>query len=255
MAVVLGSPVMETCLSSRCPTLALAATLLISACGAAPVQPSAVDVPSVGPGKVAATRAPDKPTASVNRPPPDPFAALLAAAQKAASVRLEAGPEGGQKPVEVTTVASQTLAGQTTLKLMFTQDGQGVAQAPSLVVLGPDTLHLLDASLVDADPADLADALSAPSPWPRQAVPLRPQSRADGLYASVWRGPEEVVVCYGEGPPPDAPECEDVCFSEMCISSAAGVVELSGQWAPNADTFRRVGYENFRDRLTYMDRK
>jgi hypothetical protein len=138
------------------------------------------------------------------------------------------------------------------VRLRWSIGGSPYLGAPTQVAVDANVVHLLDASLEDAD---VLDALEATSPWPRRAIPLPSQTRLDGLYAHVWQssGPNaETVVCYGEGPPTDAPPCEDVCFGELCIAERGGIVELSGRWAPDADVFSAPAYRGFQERFTFV---
>lgn len=224
--------------SLKTSAVAVCLGLCLGACGAAAPVTGAPTVAGGPTANIAASSAaPERPAG-----PADPWRQLLAGPAK---THLD-GPGGGLV-VEVS--AARALGDAQAVRLVFTQGGAPVPQAPSLAVLGAAQIHLLDASLADAD---VQDALGAPSPWPRGPSPLPPQTRADGLYADVYRGPDETIVCYGEGPPPDAPDCEDVCFAELCVSDRAGLVEIGGQWAPEAGAFTAPGYADFRTRLTYQ---
>ena len=156
--------------------------------------------------------------------------------------------EGGQA-LSVSAADARRIGAHDAVRLAWRLGAEPFEAAPSQVAGDAVQVFLLDASMQDAD---IQDALEIPSPWPRRAVPVAPQSRMDGLYAQVWKAPDETVTCYGEGPPPDAPPCEDVCFAELCVSERAGIVELSGTWAPNAETFAAPGYEGFRERMQFL---
>jgi hypothetical protein len=62
----------------------------------------------------------------------------------------------------------------------------------------------------------------------------------DGRYLAVREG-SPLLVCYGEGPLPDAGECADVCFAEICVSAEKGVVSIEGTWAPNYSIYEQAG--------------
>lgn len=210
--------------------------LLLSACGG----PPAVKTGGPAPASVAVGSAPAARPAL--GPPVDVWTNVL----KGGSTYTLKGGEAG--PLTVAATDARPLGGGAVVRLRWTLGGADFIQAPSQVAADASSIHLLDASLEDAD---VQDALQAPSPWPRLSTPVPSQTRLDGLYADVWRGPAEVVVCYGEGPPPDAPPCEDVCFAELCVSDRAGIVELGGTWAPNFETYTAAGYEKFREAMTF----
>jgi hypothetical protein len=212
------------------------ALVLLTACGGTPAP---ADAP-VSATAAAGSLAPAAPSAP---PAVDVWAGVLSGG---ATYTLSGG--GGQTLV-ATAVDARALGKGRTVRLKWTIGGADHAGAPSQVAADAEAVHLLDASLEDAD---VVDALAAPSPWPRHSRSVPVQTRVDGLYAQVWRGADDVVVCYGEGPPPDAPPCEDVCFAEMCVSPRGGVVELGGTWAPNFETYTAAGYERFRETLTFV---
>ncbi len=121
--------------------------------------------------------------------------------------------------------------------------------APSAVGVGATGIHLLDAAL---DDADIVEALGDPSAYAPRVERVEAGTRVDGRYVTVFQrreGGDETIVCLGEGPGPGAAPCEDVCFSELCVSSTAGVVSLSGLWAPESQAFYAPGYRGFEARL------
>ena len=212
----------------------LAALALLSACGGTPAP---ADAPVAASGSPVSAAPPTAP------PAVDVWAGVLAGG---ATYVLQGG--AGLK-LQAVVASPRALGKGQTVRLQWSVGGAPHVGAPSQVAADADAVHLLDASLEDAD---VVDALAAPSPWPRQSRPVPVQTRVDGLYAQVWRGPDDVVVCYGEGPPPDAPPCEDVCFAELCVSQKAGIIELGGTWAPNFEAFTAAGYERFRETLTFV---
>jgi len=121
--------------------------------------------------------------------------------------------------------------------------------APSAVGVGATGIHLLDAAL---DDAEIVEALGDPSAYAPRVERVEAGTRGDGRYVTVFQrreGGDETIVCLGEGPGPGAAPCEDVCFSELCVSSTAGVVSLSGLWAPESQAFYAPGYRGFEARL------
>lgn len=90
----------------------------------------------------------------------------------------------------------------------------------------------------DMDDAKVADALKNK---PSRSDPPKPYDgtkRNEGRYLHI-RGND--LVCLGEGPRPGDGDCPDTCFGEVCISGSAGVVELSGNWAPGVSAFAQDG--------------
>jgi len=56
-------------------------------------------------------------------------------------------------------------------------------------------------------------------------------------YVEPGRLPGE--ICYGVGPAGEADECEDVCFSELCVHPAHGLTGGAGLWWPDYAVFSR----------------
>ena len=61
----------------------------------------------------------------------------------------------------------------------------------------------------------------------------------DGSYDVVTTNPDG-TLCYGWEPGPDAGDCEDVCFADLCVAPGQGIVSGSGNWWPNAEMYRAV---------------
>jgi|GEM_PF-2467374 len=57
-----------------------------------------------------------------------------------------------------------------------------------------------------------------------------------GDYDVRTRQPDG-TVCYGWEPGPDAGECDDVCFGELCVAPGKGIVSGQGTWWPEAGRF------------------
>ncbi len=111
---------------------------------------------------------------------------------------------------------------------------------PGQVAVTPAGVWFLDG---DLDDKGIAAELAKPPSQPDPPVTIDEQSREDGVYVHTWaRGPEP-IVCVGEGPAPDAGDCEDVCFGEMCVGPQGGVVSVSGTWAPGYETYEQDGYK------------
>ena len=106
-------------------------------------------------------------------------------------------------------------------------------------------LYLLDAA---QDDAAVAEALKQK---PSRSDPPKPYAgtmRNEGRYLKIYDTPHGPIACLGSGPLPDAGDCDDVCYGEVCISPTAGVVQLGGQWAPNYDLFAQAGFVETRRR-------
>ena len=91
----------------------------------------------------------------------------------------------------------------------------------------------------DLDDAGVQGALRGKPTYadPPRTVPSGRGDYVEGLASA--RGP---IVCFGSGPSPKDPRCEDVCNSEMCVSPTDGVVTFEGSWAPGMSMFAQPGY-------------
>jgi hypothetical protein len=96
----------------------------------------------------------------------------------------------------------------------------------------------------DMDDAAVAAAVQG---RPSRSDPPRPYKgtkKNGGRYLAVHAQKDgSSVICVGDGPLPDAGECEDVCFAEMCFSPTKGVVQVSGTAAPDYGTFAPLGFK------------
>lgn len=97
-------------------------------------------------------------------------------------------------------------------------------------------LYFLDE---DASDAQILEAIKGPPDRSEPPRPYRATRRNEGRYLRF----DGQRVCMGEEPLPGAEECEDTCVAEVCISGTAGVVQLSGTWAPSFGIFTQPGYE------------
>jgi hypothetical protein len=92
-------------------------------------------------------------------------------------------------------------------------------------------LYLLSA---DMDDAKVAEALARKPSRSDPPKAYAGSKRNQGRFLVIM---DETLVCMGEGPLPGDGECADTCEGQVCISSTAGVVELSGTWAPGVTIF------------------
>lgn len=138
--------------------------------------------------------------------------------------------EGAGDPAERTTVVATVTkvtrdADGATAELTWV-DGAGDALAlslPTLIRVSGDNVWFGQAGeALDGD-----SAVSFPKPGGEERAGLYTQER-DGVF------------CYGEGPGPDAGECEDVCFAELCVSAKGGIVQGAGTWWPNYEVYNAV---------------
>lgn len=91
----------------------------------------------------------------------------------------------------------------------------------------------------DASDAQILAAIKRPPDRSEPPRPYRATRRNQGRYLRF----DGQRVCMGEEPLPGAEECDDTCVAEVCISGSAGVVRLSGTWAPSFGIFAQAGYE------------
>ena len=98
-------------------------------------------------------------------------------------------------------------------------------------------LYILTAEMDDAKIAERLKGKPSRSDPPK---PYDGTKQNDGRYLTV----SERLVCFGEGPLPDAGPCEDTCDATMCVAATDGVVKLFGNWAPGVSAFDAAGYED-----------
>jgi hypothetical protein len=106
---------------------------------------------------------------------------------------------------------------------------------PRRVAVTSAGLYFLDE---DASDALILDRLKHP---PDRSEPPRSYGatrKNHGRYLKF----DGARACMGEEPPADT-ECDDTCGAEVCIAAEAGVVQLSGTWAPDSGIFAQDGYE------------
>jgi hypothetical protein len=94
-------------------------------------------------------------------------------------------------------------------------------------------LYLLTADMDDDKIALVLQRKPSRSDPPK---PYRGTKINDGRYLELRDG----FVCMGQGPTPDAPECEDTCDGDICISATDGIVRLEGNWAPDMFDYMQV---------------
>jgi hypothetical protein len=90
-----------------------------------------------------------------------------------------------------------------------------------------------------ADDADIAKALTGKPARSDPPKAYKATKLNEGRYQTI----DGDVVCMGWGPAPGDPECDDTCDGRVCISASAGVVALSGNWAPDDSDFSADAYQ------------
>jgi hypothetical protein len=91
----------------------------------------------------------------------------------------------------------------------------------------------------DASDAQILDAIKRPPDRSEPPRPYRATKQNHGRYLRF----EGEDLCMGWEALPGAGPCEDTCFGEVCISSTAGIVQISGTWAPDYAFFAQPGHE------------
>lgn len=187
--------------------LSIVSLLLVSACGSKSPPPA-----TPGPGNTGTTTAP-----ATGR--------WEALASKGASWKLIGA---DFDPAEVTVTVTDVVATDAgrEVRLAWRDADGNEALGPASLVIAKDGLYL-DGSLAVEEP-------------PRE---IEEQSREDGRYVRFETTAGEQVICFGWGPGPDAGECEDVCFGEMCVAEKSGIVAVSGTWAPSQAFYTQAGFE------------
>jgi hypothetical protein len=118
------------------------------------------------------------------------------------------GPSDSGEPVPdlvIETYDIRTVGGAQVARLRWSEDGQPYPSAPvTQIAVTAAGAFFLDAG---ADDAAVTAALAGKPSITDPLQPMPASTSADGRYLEVR---QEDVVCIGEGPPPDAGDCEDV---------------------------------------------
>jgi len=129
--------------------------------------------------------------------------------------------------VEATVTAVKDEGGQHVIALTWSIGGEpGVGALPATISVGP-------AGVVFGDGGGGPSVLT----WP--AATATTELPRDGFTLYIRAGELPGELCYGEGPPPDAGDCEDVCFAELCVHPTHGLMGGAGTWWPNYGVFKR----------------
>ena len=100
---------------------------------------------------------------------------------------------------------------------------------PRRVAVTSAGIYFLDE---DASDALILERLKRPPDRSEPPRSYRATKKNHGRYLKF----DGARACMGEEPPPGG-DCDDVCGAEVCFSAEAGVVELSGTWAPDSSIF------------------
>jgi hypothetical protein len=139
----------------------------------------------------------------------------------------------GPTPDEFTTVEA-TVSGVTdvpggkSITLVWTIDGEEtfVSLPPTVIVTDREVRF---PSEVDGQPTD--------DTWPATTAVVDVEH--EELTAYIHEGGLAGERCYGLGPRKDAGECEDVCYTELCVHPKHGLTGGSGTWWPDFSMFHR----------------
>ncbi len=105
---------------------------------------------------------------------------------------------------------------------------------PSQIALTAKGVFFLEATATDEK------IIQAIKGQPTFVNPPKITNHGYGLHVirSDWhRKQGKDVLCFYDSPPKNAPDCEDVCFSDMCLSKGHGIVSVSGNAMPNAESY------------------
>ena len=156
--------------------------------------------------------------------------------------------EKAQKPghVVVETYDVRKVAGADVARLRYTVTAPG-GKGEALPDGPPAQLAVSDKGAWvferGADDAAIARALAKKKPdYLDPPALVKGGTRKDGKYTNLIHVKKGDKVCIGDGPAKGAGECEDVCFAEVCLSPAEGLVSLGGTWAPNAEPYEAAGW-------------
>jgi hypothetical protein len=125
--------------------------------------------------------------------------------------------------------------------LAWTENGSPmeVSNMPEVIVLTASNVTIYG----DVAAFEQNDAGSA-LVFPAAAEPVK---LPGGLYidkANLMPGYEDdKELCYGWGPEEGAPDCEDVCFAQLCVDPEAGLTGGEGMWWPGYSMFTVRGGE------------
>jgi hypothetical protein len=103
------------------------------------------------------------------------------------------------------------------------------------VAVTPAGLYFIDDDATDEKILEALQHHPARSNPPRAYPGTK---RNGGRYLDV----QGDVVCMGDEPLTDAGDCDDTCFSTVCIAKDKGVVQLGGTAAPDNGLFAQDGY-------------
>jgi hypothetical protein len=141
----------------------------------------------------------------------------------------------GPTPEEFTTVEATVssvsdVPGGKSITLAWTINGDGEETFLSL----PPTIIVTDREVrfpseVDGKPTD--------NTWPATTAVVDVEQ--EELTAYIHEGGLAGERCYGLGPPKDAGECGDVCYTELCVHPKHGITGGSGLWWPDFSMFHR----------------
>ena len=105
------------------------------------------------------------------------------------------------------------------------------------VAVTPSGLYFIDGDATDDKILETLKHRPSRSSPPREYSGTK---RNGGRYLNF----DGDMVCMGDAPLADAGDCDDTCFSVLCISKDKGVVQIGGTAAPDNGLFAQDGFED-----------
>jgi hypothetical protein len=153
--------------------------------------------------------------------------------------RIEELPDQDVNVVTATVAEVRDVAGGKAIILGWTENG-----APMEASSMPEVIVVTDASVTFYGDKDSFEQNDAETALVFPAAP-EPAKLDGGLYidkAMLMPGYEDDPgLCYGYGPEEGADDCEDVCFSQLCVDPDVGLTGGEGTWWPNYGAFQPSG--------------
>ena len=154
-------------------------------------------------------------------------------------------PRHVRRTITVETYDIHTVGGARVGRLRWTWDDLSSYDQCGAVCLYRVAVTPAGLYFIDADASDEA-ILKALKRHPSRSNPPREYGgtkRNGGRYLQ-FEGLAEDVVCMGDAPLADAGDCDDTCFSVLCVSKWDGVVQIGGTAAPDNGLFAQDGHED-----------
>jgi hypothetical protein len=145
-------------------------------------------------------------------------------------------------PVVVETYDVRKVGSADVARLRFNEGSEKLDSVPYTQFAVTDAgLYIFSAAEDDAAIAQALKGKPSRSDPPKAYMGTK---KNHGRYLRIDDSPSGPIACLGEGPEPGAPDCEDVCYGEVCVSPDGGVVRIEGTWAPNSELYENPKYSN-----------